>query len=71
MTDKIKTLIAKIKMRIMHNRCYNEMESKGIAVFGMCSGKYHILAGVKQEIKIPYKQCTICRYFREVADNDR
>ena len=68
MTDIIKGLIAKIKIRIMLNKCYNEMESKGIAVFGMCSGKWHNLGG---GYKMPYKQCTLCRCFREVADNDR
>ena len=25
----------------MLSKCYNEMEGKGIAVFGMCSGKWH------------------------------
>ena len=64
----IKTIIAKIKTRIMLAKCYNEMESKGIAAFGMCSGEYHILAGTKQEIKIPYKQCSICPCFRDIVE---
>lgn len=68
MTEKIKTFIAKIKLRTMLTKCYNEMESRGIAVFGMCSGKWH---NINDSYKIPCKQCTICRYFREVKSNDR
>lgn len=68
MTDRLKGFIAKIKLRIMLTKCYNEMEGEGIAVFGMCSGKWH---NINDFYKFPYKQCTICRYFREVADNDR
>ncbi len=68
MTDKLKRFIAKIKLRIMLTKCYNEMERKGIAIFGMCSGKWH---NTKDFYEFSHKQCTICRYFREVLDNDR
>lgn len=63
MFDKIKGFIAKIKTKRMLSKCYNEMESKGIAVFCMCSGKWHNLGDV---CEIPYKQCTICPYFRNI-----
>ena len=65
MIEKIKTLIANVKTRIMLNKCYNEMESKCIAAFGMCSGKWHILGS----FETPYKQCTICRCFRDVRSD--
>ena len=66
MTEIIKGIIAKIKTKIMFSKCYNEMESKGIAVFGMCSGKWHKIDDL---YKVPYKQCTICRHFRIVRSD--
>ena len=36
--EKIKSFIKKIKHRFSYNACYNAMEQRGIAVFGMCSG---------------------------------
>lgn len=57
----LKYLIAKIKLRIRQNRCYNAKEQCGIAVFGMCSGHYH-------EGNIPYKGCSICPYFINVKE---
>lgn len=66
MTEIIKSLVAKIKMKRMLTKCYNEMESKGIAVFGMCSGKWHTF----DSFETPYKQCTICRCFRDIRSKN-
>ncbi len=33
-----KAIITKIKKWFSYNHCYNQMEDRGIAVFGMCSG---------------------------------
>ena len=72
MREKIKTFIAKIKLRIKHNKCYSEMEGKTIAVFGMCSGKRHLLyIGENESITIPAKLCSVCPYFREVKEGEQ
>lgn len=57
--NRLKILIAKIKLRIAQNRCYNANERCGVAVFGLCRGHYH-------EDKIPYKGCSICPYFTNI-----
>ena len=59
MLEAIKTIIAKIKTRMMLNRCYDTMEDRGIAVFGMCEGKYH-------NDEHLYKECSICPYFTDI-----
>ena len=73
MKEKIKTFIAKVRLRIRHNRCYSEMEGKAIAVFGMCSGEYHFIYNgeTKQTKAIPHKLCSICPYFRNVKEGER
>lgn len=59
MREKFKTLLSKINKRIMYSKCYSDMESEGIAVFCMCSGKW------KSDNTL-YKQCENCRYFRDI-----
>lgn len=61
--NRLKYFIAKIKLRIRHNRCYNAMERSGIAVFSMCSGHYH-------ESGIPYKGCWRCPYFVDIRSSE-
>lgn len=66
MKETLKRIIAKIKLKIMLSKCYNEMEGKGIAVFGMCSGKWHKIGF---SYSFPYKQCSICPHFRDVRSD--
>ena len=58
LTEKIKMFTSKIKTSIRRNMCYNDMESEGIAVFGMC-------AGAATEY---YRKCNCydCPYFRDI-----
>lgn len=60
MTSKIKFLIARLKTRIAQNKCYNDMESRLDAVFGMCCGKWYVIG----DADYPEKKCTECRYYR-------
>ena len=59
--NRLKSFIAKIKLRIAHNRCYAAKERCGIAVFGMCEGYYN-------EGGNPYKGCSICPYFTAIKE---
>ena len=59
----LKHFIAKIKLRIAHNRCYNAKERCGIAVFSMCKGHYH-------EGGIPYEGCSGCPYFVDIRSSE-
>ena len=61
--NRLKHFIAKTKLRIAHNRCYNAKERCGIAVFGCCSGHYH-------EGGIPYKGCSVCPYFVNIKEGE-
>ncbi len=63
MLDKIKRYIEKIRTKIFYNRCYDNMESKLIAVFGMCAGK--------KSPAYRTEYCLSCPYFRDVrGDNN-
>lgn len=59
MLEAVKTIIAKIKTRMMFNRCYDAMEGRAIAAFGMCAGKYH-------NDEHLHKECLICPYFTDI-----
>ena len=66
MSEKIKSILAKIRKRIAYNRCYNQMESIGIAVFSMCAGDF--------DEDYRHKVCLDCPYFTPIrkdgADNE-
>lgn len=66
MKEVIKRILAKIKRQVKISKCYNEMEGKNIAVFGMCSGKWHEIGF---SYSFPYKQCSICPHFRNVRSD--
>ncbi len=57
MIDKIKRFIEKIRTKLFYNRCYDNMESKLIAVFGMCAGK--------DSLEYRKENCWSCPYFRD------
>ena len=67
MIKTIKAVIAKIKERRKYIRCYDHMESIGIAVFCMCAGDF--------DEDYRHKVCLACPYFTPIrkdgADNDR
>lgn len=55
MLKMIKTFFSKFKKRLSYNVCYNKMERKGDAVFGICSG----VSGSRDYIEIG---CIDCPY---------
>ena len=59
--NKLKYIIAIIRLRIRQSRCYDANKRCGIAVFGMCRGHYH-------EDNIPAKGCVRCPYFINVKE---
>lgn len=60
---KLKELIQRIKHRISCDYCYTEMENRGIAVFGCCSG----LTGGDELSGYLQCGCVKCPYFVEVS----
>lgn len=58
MREKIKSLFNKIKRYFSHNSCYNDMERRGIAVFGMCCG----VVGGDNNSEYLSCQCMDCPY---------
>lgn len=67
MIDKIKTLIYKIKLRLIHNKCYYDMEHRWLAVFGMCSGEIYKDTGIPH---ISLRLCDTCPYFVKRSDTE-
>lgn len=53
MVKMIKTFWLKLKKRLSYNTCYNEMERKGDAVFGICSG----VSGSSDYVEIGCIEC--------------
>lgn len=58
MREKIKSLFKKIGRYFSHDSCYNDMEQRGIAVFGMCCG---VVGGDANSNYLSY-QCMDCPY---------
>ncbi|GEM_PF-3521957 len=58
MIDKIKALFKKIRRFFSIERCYTEMEQRGISAMGCCSG---IVGGDKTTDYLQY-QCVGCKY---------
>ena len=70
MLNKIKSLLLKIKYYLSREYCYNCMEQKGSAAFGMCCG---MAGGDAQSNYLSYS-CMDCPHFtltEEGAGNDR
>lgn len=61
--EKFKELIQKAKYRLSRECCYDEMESRGVAVFGCCSG----LAGGDKLSGCLHYECIDCPYFVDVT----
>ena len=60
MFERTKELIEKIKYRMSKEACYDEMEGRGIAVFGICNG---VTGGDRFTDYLNYS-CVDCPYFK-------
>ena len=64
MKDKIKAFIAKVKYWWSKESCYDEMERRGIAAMGCCSG---VVGGDQYSGYLSYT-CIDCPHFVNVRD---
>lgn len=57
MFRKIKNFVTVLKRKIIFILCFDEMEHRGIAAFGLCSGKGE-------------NQCSMCPYFIDIRGKE-
>lgn len=59
MFERTKALIEKIKHQLTKDRCYDEMEGRGIAACGVCCG---VVGGDRNTEYLNYS-CIDCKYY--------
>ena len=64
---KFKELLQKVRHKLSRNYCYTEMEYRGIAAFGCCSG---LVGGDKLSGYLQY-ECIDCPYYVNVNKIER
>ena len=57
--EKIRRFIDKVRYNFSRQSCYDEMEKRGIAIFGMCGGT---VGGDKYTNSLSYS-CIDCPYY--------
>lgn len=65
MLEKIRKWIKQMKYNWSKQSCYDSMERRGIAVFGMCSG---VVGGDRNTGYLAYS-CVDCPYFTFIGED--